>query len=157
MTATPGALPKRRAGVALAAVVSAMLATRLIASVSLDPTQTARTQWSGVYTQAQAKRGEVTYQQNCTSCHGSNLTGAEGGPPLAGRAFEMNWDGMTLWDLFDKIHGTMPQSTPGSLSERQCADVLAYVMMIGEAPAGDAELSPDPTVLKIIKYQAAKP
>jgi mono/diheme cytochrome c family protein len=119
--------------------------------------QATKTQWSGIYSQVQAKRGEGVYQQNCTSCHGPTLTGAEGGPPLVGQTFAENWDGMALWDLFDKIHSTMPQSAPGSLTDKQCADLLAYIMRIGEAPAGDGELSTEASTLKAIKYQAAKP
>jgi len=35
--------------------------------------QTSRSVWDGVYTEAQAKRGEAIYEQNCVSCHGPAL------------------------------------------------------------------------------------
>ena len=34
-----------------------------------------KSQWDGVYTEAQAKRGEGLYAQYCASCHGPDLAG----------------------------------------------------------------------------------
>jgi mono/diheme cytochrome c family protein len=35
--------------------------------------QTSRSVWDGVYTEAQAKRGEALFGQNCVSCHGPRI------------------------------------------------------------------------------------
>ena len=52
--------------------------------------------WDGVYTEAQASRGKALYSQECASCHGSELTGGEMAPPLAGGEFMAGWRTMYL-------------------------------------------------------------
>src|SRR6266849_605395 len=69
----------------------------------------------GVYSKAQAGRGQALYTQNCFVCHGETATGGDSGPALSGEGFMDNWKGQTLGDLFDKISQTMPASAPGSL------------------------------------------
>jgi len=92
----------------------------------------------GVYTDAQAKRGEALYKEQCGACHGDDLQGSGPMPPLAGTDFVKNWK--NAGDLFDKIHQSMPASAPGSLSEAQTADIIAYVFSVGKYPAGQTEL-----------------
>src|SRR5262245_5137143 len=84
----------------------------------------------GVYTDAQAKRGEPLYKENCAACHGDDLAGSGPMPPLAGDDFVKNWK--TVGDLFDKIHQSMPASSPGSLTEPQTADIIAYILSVGK-------------------------
>lgn len=115
--------------------------------------QEVRTQSSGVYSAAQARRGEAVYLQNCTSCHGATLVGAEGGPALVGAAFDDNWSGMTLGDLFEKVRATMPASAPGSLTLKEYADVLAFMLSVGKAPAGATDLPAEPAQLNVITYR----
>ncbi len=62
-----------------------------------------RSVWDGVYTEEQAKRGEAVYRKECATCHGDILTGGESAPPLTGGAFQANWNGLTLGDLFDRM------------------------------------------------------
>ena len=38
--------------------------------------------WAGVYSEAQAKRGETTANSRCSACHGTDLGGGEAGPAL---------------------------------------------------------------------------
>src|SRR4051794_39037615 len=71
---------------------------------------------AGVYTDQQATRGRAVSDNLCLQCHGDSLVGTEFGPPLVGKTFDEDFDGMTLGDLFDLIQTTMPQSNPGSLS-----------------------------------------
>jgi len=94
----------------------------------------------GVYTDAQAKRGEALYKDQCAACHGDDLAGSGPMPPLAGNDFVKNWK--NLGDLFDKIHMSMPASSPGSLTEAQTADIISYVLSVGKYPAGTTELEP---------------
>ena len=94
----------------------------------------------GVYTDAQAKRGEALYKEQCAACHGDDLAGSGPMPPLAGNDFIKNWK--TLGDLFDKIHMSMPASSPGSLTEPQTSDIIAYMLSVGKYPAGSTELEP---------------
>ena len=49
--------------------------------------QTAQDEVIQDYTEEQATRGKGLYSQECASCHGSELTGGEMAPPLAGCTF----------------------------------------------------------------------
>lgn len=108
--------------------------------------------WDGVFTAEQAARGEEAYDA-CTRCHGRRLNGAaddpdmKSTPPLARAAFLRDWDGRTLATLFEFNRTTMPQNNPGSLSDQEYVDLIAYMLSISEVPAGDTELPPDPTAL----------
>jgi mono/diheme cytochrome c family protein len=50
-----------------------VLALTLIAAAVLA--QASRSVWDCVYTDAQAKRGQALFEQNCVSCHGPALEG----------------------------------------------------------------------------------
>src|SRR5262245_10137075 len=95
-----------------------------------------KSQWDGVYTEAQAQRGEPLYQQYCSSCHGPDMAGGEMAPGLAGGEFSANWNDLSLGQLFERMRTSMPQNNPGSLSRQQNADILAFMMHKGSAPAG---------------------
>jgi S-disulfanyl-L-cysteine oxidoreductase SoxD len=119
--------------------------------------QTSRTVWDGVYTDDQAKRGEGFYGKECASCHGSELTGGESAPALAGDSFFANWNGLTLGDLFERIRVSMPQNAPGSLSRQQNADILAFILKVNQFPTGKTELDRQTDILKTIKFDSTKP
>ena len=112
--------------------------------------------WDGIYTSAQAKRGEVLYAKQCASCHRENLEGHGTSPSLAGSEFLERWDGQTVDDLFEKMQETMPADHPGSLSREQNAALLAYILRFNEFPAGDAELRTETEWLATIRFRAAK-
>jgi S-disulfanyl-L-cysteine oxidoreductase SoxD len=116
-----------------------------------------RSVWDGVYTDDQAKRGELVYRKECAACHGAILTGGESAPALTGGAFLSNWNGLTLGDLFERIRKTMPQTSPGKLTRQQNADVLAFVLSVGKFPTGKTELPKQPEFLKEIRFEAMKP
>jgi mono/diheme cytochrome c family protein len=105
----------------------------------------------GVYTAEQAKRGEVVYKEQCAQCHGDMLEGSGPMPPLSGPDFTRNWQGKTVADLFEKTHGSMPATAPGSLTEQQTADILAYMFSMAKQPAGTTELAASVEPLKQIK------
>jgi cytochrome c553 len=114
--------------------------------------------WDGVYTDAQAKRGAEGYAAHCAQCHGDSLSGNGADvPALAGQSFLYNWDGLGLDALFDRIHTTMPQSNPGSLSVNEVADITAYLLSVNEVPSGSTELPADMQSLKNIQFVAKKP
>ena len=96
----------------------------------------------GVYSTAQAARGQELYRSQCTECHGNALQGANG-PPLSGDRFISNWSGRPLLELVDKIQNTMPFGKPGTVSRLQSVDLSAYILQSGKFPAGQAELSED--------------
>jgi mono/diheme cytochrome c family protein len=93
----------------------------------------------GVYTHAQAARGETVYSTACIGCHeGQDADG----PVLIGKAFLDRWREDTLEPLFTFIKTTMPGNNPGSLDERAYADIIAFILEANELPAGTRELSP---------------
>jgi mono/diheme cytochrome c family protein len=116
-----------------------------------------KSQWDGVYTEDQAKRGEPLYAEKCSSCHGPDMNGGEMAPGLAGAEFQANWNDLTLGDLFERMRISMPQNNPGSLSRQQNADILAAMLKKGNYPAGKAELPTQTEVLNTYKFLAAKP
>jgi mono/diheme cytochrome c family protein len=79
----------------------------------------------GVYTAAQAERGHVAYERHCVQCH----EGLENdGPDLTNKAFLDRWREDTLEPLFTFIKTTMPGTAPGSLEDRVCADLIAFML-----------------------------
>jgi quinoprotein glucose dehydrogenase len=136
---------------AIAAAVAAVSLTTLLA---WQPTKSV---WDGVYTRAQADRGQPLYKQYCASCHGDSLEGIEMAPALAGGEFIDNWSGQTMGDLFERIRATMPRDKPGRLSREINADITAYMLGFNQFPAGDKELSQDTQALKQIRIVAVKP
>jgi mono/diheme cytochrome c family protein len=119
--------------------------------------QKSKSQWDGVYTADQGKRGEATYQDKCASCHGPDLSGGEMAPALTGGDFAANWNDLSLGDLFERMRISMPQNNPGSLSRAENADVLAYMLARGGYPTGSTELSSKTEELNEIKFLANKP
>ena len=116
-----------------------------------------RTQWDGVYTEEQAKRGEPLYTKTCASCHGPDLAGGDKGPPLAGAAFAAVYDGKKMGDLSERMRTTMPVDSPASLTRAQNADILAFMLQKAGAPAGQTSLPTNVDQLNSIKYAAKKP
>jgi len=100
----------------------------------------ARSLTDGVYSGAQAARGQQLYKAQCASCHGNSMEGTNG-PPLVGESFLSNWSAQPLGNLVDKIQTTMPFNLPASLSRSQATDLAAYILQAGKFPAGQAELS----------------
>jgi len=110
----------------------------------------------GVYSAEQARKGEALYRQECASCHGEKLEGRGQAPPLTGADFIMDWNGMTVGDLFEKMQTSMPAVQPGHLSREQNATLLAFILSANQFPAGAAELSTDGERLQQIRFEAAK-
>ena len=111
----------------------------------------------GVYTAAQAKRGEALYAQYCTKCHSADLTGIDQAPPLMGKDFDADWTGLTLGDLFERARVSMPaDNNKGTLTNTQHADILAFLLSKDGFPAGPAELPESSEALKPIAFIPAK-
>ena len=119
--------------------------------------QAPKSQWDGIYTDAQAKRGEATYTEFCATCHGGDLSGGEMAPSLVGGEFASNWNDLSLGELFERMRISMPQNAPGSLSRQQDADILAFMLSKAGFPAGEIELAREAEVLKQIRFEAMKP
>ena len=111
---------------------------------------------SGVYTDEQAARGEATYNNECSSCHGAGLEGDGFAPALAGTEFLSNWNGTTLGDLFDRIRISMPPGSPASVPPQSKADIVAHLLKSNKYPAGKTEIGKDLEPLKLIKIELPK-
>ena len=99
------------------------------------------------YTAAQAARGAELYSGNCAMCHGDGLDDGQFAPALKGSGFAAYWGGKTAADVLNYINAMMPPTSPGSLGAQGSADVFAYILKAGGAPAGDKELPADPAAL----------
>jgi mono/diheme cytochrome c family protein len=96
----------------------------------------------GVYTEAQAARGQIDFGRNCARCHGPNLDGGGTAPPLRSVAFLDAWREDYLNSLFQHIRTRMPPgSAAGSLPEDQYIDIVAHILAVNEFPAGKSELT----------------
>ena len=101
----------------------------------------------GIYTTAQAGRGQTTYEAGCASCHElSKFKGTE---------FTKAWTDKPLTELHTALMG-MPMDAPGSMKPQEYADIIAYFLSINGYPAGAAELAGDEATIKSIKLDVKK-
>jgi polyvinyl alcohol dehydrogenase (cytochrome) len=108
----------------------------------------------GVYTAAQADHGKALYLLNCsTGCHNQNLAGQDAAPSLAGADFRGRWAGISLGELFKRIHTTMPKTNPGSLPDADDLAITAFLLSANGFPAGNKALPDDPEALGRIALQ----
>ena len=96
----------------------------------------------GAYAREQAANGQLVYIQYCLKCHGAHLEGGAG-PPLQGALFarSLATGKMNTPSLYGFIHGAMPMDAPGSLSDEQYLNVLAYLLSKNGYPPGTATLT----------------
>ena len=116
----------------------------------------ARTVWDGVFSKAQADRGEAVYKATCSECHGNDLAGDGFAPALAGSEFMGNWSDLSVGDLFERIRVSMPPSDPSSVTPAQKADIVAHMMHLNKFPVGQGELEPKTEALQLIKIELKK-
>lgn len=98
---------------------------------------------TGVYSQAQARKGAETYRRYCSGCHSP--------AGHSGEAFRAAWDGRSAAELFDYLRMTMPDDNPGKLSRGQYADIVSYLLQLNGMPAGTQPLSSNPKLLERIR------
>src|SRR5258708_14805622 len=100
--------------------------------------QPART---GPFTAEQAASGRAIYQSTCSTCHLPDMKGTFEAPPLAAANFMNMWRNHPMTDLFSRIKNSMPITNPGSLSDQDAANLVAYILQAnGAMPA-----TPPPT------------
>lgn len=78
----------------------------------------ARSVEDAVYTKAQARSGKKLYQEHCVGCHERGYF----------RQVLRTRQGETLDPLFEVMVTQMPQNDPGSLSDSDYVDVIAYIL-----------------------------
>jgi len=86
----------------------------------------------GIYTVAQAGRGEEVFLRLCAECHDA-VEWTEG-------AFQGRWQDQSTFQLWYYINDRMPYDNPWSLTRQQVTDVLAYILHLNNLPTGSEEL-----------------
>ncbi|MGH9219024.1 MAG: c-type cytochrome, partial [Vicinamibacterales bacterium] len=112
------------------------------ASLAAQATPKVATVLDGVYTSAQARRGQEQFEQQCVSCHRQDLGGVSG-PALKGDRFLDQWREFPLAVLLNDIASQMPLRSPGGLPRTAYVDIAAYLMEANAIPAGTSELTED--------------
>jgi cytochrome c len=149
----------------LSACIIAGAATCVVSVTAVQSSQESRSQgvsesksptvWNGIYTEAQAYRGEKVADTTCIGCHGPKLDGGDSGPILVGERFLSGWTSQSVGELFAWMQEAMPAEAPGTLSKDETAAVLAYILKLNKIPAGKVELSTDRAVLDRIRFTEA--
>ncbi len=142
--------------VAALAAFALTIALTAPASINAQGAQPQRTVQDGVYSDAQAARGQALYAQRCAGCHGPALAGAQA-PPLAGDAFVAKFRSEPLSALFIKIRFTMPPNAAAAaqLTAEQGADLVAHVLKTNGFPAGKTDIVAKDATTSPIGWPAA--
>lgn len=128
---------------------SAFLLVSAALSASLNAQAATRSTKDRIYSLAQANEGRDVYDGRCKNCHTAiSHTGAP---------FRANWDKKPLSELYDYMVEKMPKDAPGTLSEEEYTQVLAYVLRMNGMPAGSESLPGDRKLLKAIRIDAPVP
>jgi cytochrome c len=118
-------------------LLTAVLATSLIASTSF------------AYTTQQADKGKEIFTNQCAMCHGarggggvvsdgSAYTGMKA-PAVVGKGMLPNMK--TVGNALAFVKGHMPLETPGSLSDADALDVIAFDLMANKIKADGQPLT----------------
>src|SRR4026208_2048594 len=121
-----------------------LIGTLILFSVSLwllSGSVLAKTVWDGVYTEAQAERGQTAYLQFCVRCHKPDLMGIDGA--MKGDFFMERRREDNLETLFLDMKAFMPRNNPGGLPEQIYVDIISYLLQNNGMPAGSTELKPN--------------
>lgn len=85
---------------------------------------------SSLYTDAQAQSGAALYTQHCAMCHGA---------AIPGRTFAKPGTNASIGGIFGIMVTNMPLNQPGSLTQEQYVDIMAYALQKnGYASGGQA-------------------
>ena len=106
-----------------------------LAATAQEPAR--KTVWDGVYTAAQAKRGEAVFDVYCLKCHSTAFERT---------GFIERWREDKLTGVFSFISTRMPRDYPGSRSQNEYLDIAAYILSNNDVPAGAQELTFDALV-----------
>jgi len=114
-------------------VIAGVMAAGVAVAGSGQSTTTETTVRDKVYSEEQSKRGRASYDGKCASCH----DGGTMGPELWGEAFLTQMENKDVGGFFSRIQTTMPEDAPGTLSDSEVLDIIAYVLQTNGFPAGD--------------------
>ena len=118
----------------LSRMMRALAAVALILLASCAE-QTPETSMDGIFTAAQAERGEGLFGSLCQRCHSVQ--------EFTGRSFDTIWAGVPAAALYTQIANTMPLDQPGSLGIPQVTALMAYIFAANDMPNGNTPLAGD--------------
>lgn len=125
--------------VSLQALIAFVLIAACCAAIAAQEKKSVK---AGVYTAAQADRGEALFKSRCASCHAPGY--------FTDDNFYTNFANKPLWELFDVVSDSMPEDDPGSLKKEEYADVISYLLKLNKFPSGDVDLPIDKDALSAI-------
>jgi mono/diheme cytochrome c family protein len=122
---------------------AALLGVSVAAVCTVAAQDGRRTLRDGVFSPAQAARGEELFESICMNCHEITEFTAAG-------AYLEEVDGKPLWETFEYVWSEMPEDEPSSLNPEDYAAVLAYIFSVYGLPSGTADLPIDREALEAI-------
>ena len=104
-----------------------------------------KTVLDGVYSDAQALRGEAAYTAHCRVCHGEGLEGVSA-PELSGNRFIEHWREDALDTIYNFIRQSMPLGRAPdakAIPDSDYLDIVTHILKVNGYRAGASELTPD--------------
>ncbi|SFL49088.1 Cytochrome c553 [Paenibacillus sp. 1_12] len=86
-----------------------------------------------------ANNGLLVYEQNCIACHAVEGKGLDHYPPLVGDHVKKKYG--TYEQAYEFISRSMPQNSPGSLSEEDYKNVTRYILSLNGVPTEFNDIS----------------
>jgi mono/diheme cytochrome c family protein len=131
----------------IALVIVAAFSVRTLARQTVEKPAAAP-----AYTDEQSARGEAIYTKACGPCHEDKSLA----PLLQGEPFTKNWSDKTVGTLFTKILSTMPLQDPGTLTDQQSIDLVAYILKLNHFSAGQEALPKDAAALAAMSLSSPR-
>ena len=113
---------------------------RLVLGATAAPATTSGKALPALFTDSEAARGQIVFQQHCAACHGEDLRGKIG-PALIGPSLGSAADHTTVSIMFNVIAAEMPAGDPASLTSQEYTAIMAYILKRNGYPAGPHPLS----------------
>jgi len=99
----------------------------------------------GVFSEAQAKRGQAAYAAHCSVCHGEALDGVSA-PELTGNHFLERWREDMLDTIFNYIKENMPLGQAADakrIPDSDYLDILTHILSVNGYSTGASDLTSD--------------
>ena len=109
--------------------------------LAASPSSVAQQLSQAEYQTAQAERGAALYQQQCAACHLPDLQGSFEAVALRESAFVDNWRNRAPAEMLDLLRRTMPTQAPGSLSDEEYLDLIAFLLQANGVVSGATALA----------------
>jgi S-disulfanyl-L-cysteine oxidoreductase SoxD len=126
-------------------LVSLTLLVWFMPIVQAQPQPSIKTVLDGVFSDAQARRGQAAYTAHCSICHGDALEGVSA-PELTGNHFFERWREDTLDNIYNFIRENMPlgrEPDARRIPDSDYLDILTHILNVNGYRTGEADLTPD--------------